>query len=123
TAAPGGAKSGGKVDRSAVLRFGVPLEDNGGVFFDPTGPNAAAASPTNRLFLDLIYGVMILNTPDGKGAPGLATKRSAPDGNTVELTLREGVKLSDGADFNAAAVKAAWDKLLSSTRPNLTTDG
>src|SRR5438094_142543 len=53
TAAPGGAKSsGGKVDKSAVLRFGVPLEDNGGVFFNPTGNNATAQSPTNRLFLD-----------------------------------------------------------------------
>ena len=32
------------------------------------------------------------------------------------------MKFSDGAAFNAAVVKAAWDKLLSSTRPNLTAD-
>jgi ABC-type transport system substrate-binding protein len=122
-AAPSLAQSAtpsGKVDRSAVLRFGAPIEENGGVWFDPTGPGAAAQNPSARLWIDLIYDTMIHNTPDGKGEPGLATKWTAPDANTVELTLRQGVNFSDGAPFNAAAVKTAWDKLLASGRPNLT---
>src|SRR5688572_12563708 len=38
TTAPVGAQSGGKggkVDKAAILRFGVPIEENGGVYFDP----------------------------------------------------------------------------------------
>ena len=80
-----------------MLRFGVPFEDQGGPFFDPNSPKASA-NPTPRLWLDLIYGTMIIQTEDGKGAPGLATEWSAPDANTVELTLRDGVKFSDGTD-------------------------
>jgi ABC-type transport system substrate-binding protein len=105
-----------KVDRAAVLRFGVPFEDQGGAFFDPVSPRATA-NPTPRLWLDLIYGTMLVQTADGKGRPGLATKAVALDANTVEITLREGVKFSDGAPFNADAVKAAWDRLIASNRP------
>jgi peptide/nickel transport system substrate-binding protein len=101
----------GKIDKSAVLRVGVPIEANGGAWFDPEGPGTSAQSPSNRLWIDLIYDTMIHNTPDGKGEPGLATKWSAPDPNTVELTLRKGVEFTDGTPFNAAAVKEAWDLL------------
>jgi ABC-type transport system substrate-binding protein len=122
TMMPAGAasNSSGKVNTAAILRVGVPIEENGGVFFDPAGPKANVQSPSNRLFQDLIYDVMIHNTPDGKGSPGLATKWSAPDAQTVELDLRTGVKFADGTPFNAAAVKGAWDRLISSGRPNLT---
>ena len=110
-----------KVDKAAVLQFGLPIEDNGGVFFDPCSPRASA-NPSARMWMDLIYGTMIVQTEDGKGAPGLATKWSTPDASTVELTLREGVKFADGTPFNAAAVKAAWDCLLTGKRPNRSTD-
>ena len=98
-----------KVDKSAVLRVGVPIEANGGAWFDPEGPGTSAQSPSNRLWIDLIYDTMIHNTPDGKGEPGLAVKWDAPDPNTVELTLRKNVEFTDGTPFNAAAVKEAWD--------------
>ncbi|TMK59226.1 MAG: hypothetical protein E6G60_14995, partial [Actinobacteria bacterium] len=55
----------------------------------------------------------------GKIAPGLATKWATPDPQTVELTLREGVEFSDGAAFNAAAVKTAWERLLASSVPTI----
>ena len=118
TAAPAPAASD-KVDKAAVLRFGVPIEENGGVTFDPATP-AQTGNPTGRIWQDLIYDTMIHNTPDGKGAPGLATKWTTPDPSTVELTLRDGVKFSDGSPLNAAAVKAAWDRTIASPRPNVT---
>jgi peptide/nickel transport system substrate-binding protein len=119
--AAAGSSSGGTVDKAAVLRFGSPIEENGGVWFDPTGPRSGVAqNPNSRLWLDLIYDTMIHNTPDGQGEPGLATKWTTPDASTIELTLRQGVKYPDGAPFNAQVVKAAWDKLLASGRPNLT---
>jgi hypothetical protein len=42
-----------------------------------------------------------------------------PDPSTIELTLRDGVKFSDGTAFNAAAVKQMWTGR-SSPRPNRT---
>jgi peptide/nickel transport system substrate-binding protein len=117
TVAPGGAQSAGKVDKAAVLRFGVPIEENGGVYFDPA-TLTITGNPTARLWTDLIYDTMIHNTPDGKGAPGLATKWTTPDPSTVELTLRDGAKYSDGTPVTAAAIKAAWDRTVASPRPN-----
>ena len=119
TSSAASAASKDKVDKAAILKYGAPIEANGGAWFDPHSPRASAQNPTPRLWIDLIYDTMIHNTPDGKGEPGLATKWTTPDPNTVELTLREGVKFSDGTPFNAAAVKTAWDKL-PATRPNLT---
>jgi ABC-type transport system substrate-binding protein len=116
SAGSAGAGKAEKVDKNAVLRFGVPFEDQGGAFFDPSSPRATA-NPTPRLWMDLIYGTMIVQTEDGKGKPGLATKATAVNPNTVEITLREGVKFSDGTPFNADAVKAAWDRLIASNRP------
>src|SRR5262249_5302650 len=95
TTVPPGPQPRGEVAKTASLRFGVPIEENGGVYFDPATPTITG-NPTARLWTDLIYDTMIHNTPDGKGAPGLATKWTTPDPSTVELTLREGVKYSDG---------------------------
>ena len=117
----GAAAPAQKVDKAAVLNFGVPFEDQGGPFFNPNSPRASA-NPTPRMWLDLIYGTMIINTIDGKGAPGLATKWSAPDANTVELTLREGVEFADGTPFNADAVVTAWTNLIKGNRPNKGTE-
>jgi ABC-type transport system substrate-binding protein len=106
-----------KVDKNAVLRLGVPWESQGPAYFDPSSPRATTAQ-TPRMWMDLIYGTMIVQTEDGKGEPGLATKWKAVDPQTIELTLRDGVKFSDGAPFNADAVKAAWDRLITGSRAN-----
>ena len=107
-----------KPDPTAVLKVGVPIEDEGGVWFDPGSPTAAG-NPSARMWIDLIYDTMIHQTADKKGAPGLATKWEATDPSTVVLTLRTGVKFSNGEDFNAAAVKKAWDRTLASGRSTL----
>src|SRR5262249_35567839 len=96
-----------QIDKNAVLRFALALADQGGVGFDPSNMRP---SPANNQFADGIYDVMIHDTPDGKGSPGLATKWNAPDASTAELTLRQGVKFSDGTPFNADAVKQAWTR-------------
>ena len=106
-----------QIDRSAILRYGDDLTRGGGVLFDPA--MAVTPGPTTRQIWDLIYDVMIHDTPDRKGTPGLAAKWATPDASTVELTLQPGVKFSDGTPLNAAAVKGAWDRLLASKRPDL----
>src|SRR4029079_3910991 len=116
TAAPASAAS---VDTLALLNVCVHLEANGGVYFDPAN-TGQTGNPTGRIWQDLIYDTMIHNTPDGEGAPRLAHKWTTPAPSTVELTLRDGVKFSDGTPFNAAAVKGAWDRTLAAPRPNVT---
>jgi len=98
-----------KIDKTAVLRFALAMADQGGVGFDPSNMRP---SPANNQFADAIYDVMIHDTPDRKGSPGLATKWTAPDPSTAELTLRQGVKFSDGTPFNADAVKQAWTRAI-----------
>ncbi|MGD2126060.1 MAG: ABC transporter substrate-binding protein [Desulfobacteraceae bacterium] len=62
---------------------------------------------------DLMYGSFIFQDPEGKLHPRLATKYEVSgDGLTYTLHLREGVKFSDGTDFNADAVKLTWDRIL-----------
>src|SRR5262245_37562236 len=109
TAADVAAQKQPKIDRDAVLRFALNLDAGGGATFDPV---KMGSNPVNAEWLDLIYDVMIHDTPDGKGSPGLATKWAATDPSTVELTLRDGVKFSDGSPFNAAAVQEAWTRLI-----------
>jgi peptide/nickel transport system substrate-binding protein len=113
------SQGGGKVDKSAVLKYAIPLAEQGGVRFDPSNQ---VNNPNDASWMNLIYDTMIRPTEDGEGEPGLATKWATPDPQTVELTLRQGVKFTDGASFNAAAVKAAWDRHLASNTSTTPTD-
>jgi peptide/nickel transport system substrate-binding protein len=95
------------IDKSAVIRMGIGVGDNGGI----VRPCNSRPNPYNAEWMDLIYDVLIHDT-DGKGSPGLATKWSTPDPSTAEITLRSGVKFTDGTPLTAQAAKTAWDKLL-----------
>ena len=61
---------------------------------------------------DLIYGNFFYQDPEGKLFPRLATGYDvSEDGLTMTLHLRQGVKFSDGTDFNADAVKLTFDRI------------
>lgn len=58
-------------------------------------------------YFQAVYDTLIKRTPDGGYEPMLATKWAYNSDRTqLSLTLREGVKFSDGTVFDAAAVKA-----------------
>ncbi|MEJ2170247.1 MAG: ABC transporter substrate-binding protein [Desulfobacterales bacterium] len=62
---------------------------------------------------DLIFGNFFFQDPEGKLHPRLATSLDvSEDGLTWTIHLRQGVKFSDGTDFNADAVKLTWDRIL-----------
>jgi len=61
--------------------------------------------------MEAIYGQLFMLGPGGKIEPDLATGYSfSPDAKTVTITLRQGVKFSDGTPFNAQAVLYNWNR-------------
>lgn len=58
-----------------------------------------------------VYDRLAWNSPDGTVEPMLATEwETSEDGKSLTLTLREGVTFSDGAPFNAEAVKVNLER-------------
>jgi peptide/nickel transport system substrate-binding protein len=61
--------------------------------------------------MEAIYGQLFMLGPGGTVEPDLATSYSfTPDAKTVTITLRQGVKFSDGTPFNAQAVIYNWTR-------------
>jgi peptide/nickel transport system substrate-binding protein len=59
----------------------------------------------NHDFMNAIYGELFQRAPDGRIAPDLATRyRTSPNQRTIRISLRHGVRFSDGSPFNAGAV-------------------
>ncbi|MEX2627735.1 MAG: ABC transporter substrate-binding protein [Ilumatobacteraceae bacterium] len=87
------------VDRDATLRV---VGANAPQQLDPV----RETSPCSESMLGLMYDRLVRITPDAALVPGLAESWSAPDPQTFELTLREGVEFQDGTPFDAEAVAA-----------------
>ena len=65
----------------------------------------------NQDMMEAIYGQLFMLGPGGKIEPDLATGYSfSPDAKTVTITLRKGVKFTDGTLFNAQAVIYNWNR-------------
>ncbi|MBM4420903.1 MAG: hypothetical protein FJ034_04850, partial [Chloroflexi bacterium] len=72
-------------------------------------PNSGDVTSGAALFL--VYDSLVGATPDLQLIPKLATSWQA-DGTAWTFELRRGVRFHDGTPFNAAAVKAHFDRLL-----------
>jgi peptide/nickel transport system substrate-binding protein len=65
----------------------------------------------NQDMMEAIYGQLFMLGPGGKIEPDLATGYSfTPDAKTLTITLRQGVKFTDGTPFNAQAVIYNWNR-------------
>jgi peptide/nickel transport system substrate-binding protein len=79
---------------------------------DKLDPHTATNFATVRA-LGLVYSSLIEVGPANKLKTGLATAwRFSPDGKTLRLTLREGVKFHDGSTFDAVDAKASLERIL-----------
>jgi peptide/nickel transport system substrate-binding protein len=80
---------------------------------DPATDTDGAA---NQSYMDAIFGELFELTTGGVETGDLATGYSFTNGGkTVNITLRQGVKFSDGTPLNAAAVVYNWTRDLAAT--------
>ena len=88
------------VERGGTLKYGRYADS---LFLDPVLNDANV----DIWILSNLYDTLILPTDDGKGLkPGLATEwKVADDGLSVTLTLRDGIKFSDGSPITPADVQ------------------
>lgn len=103
--APGdGPGPAAAVDRDATLRLGLAGPP---VTLDPAVMPSQGALPATFLMYDRLTRL----DDDLQPQPMLATSwEFAPDGSTLEFTLREGVTFHDGTPLDAAAVKATIER-------------
>jgi peptide/nickel transport system substrate-binding protein len=88
-----------------------------------TSWDPAQATPGHLMvFYQGVYDNFILRTPDGKYRPNLATKWTvSKDYKSVTLTLRKGVKFTDGTAFNASVAKKNLDAFIKAVGPQTST--
>jgi len=116
------------VERGGTLKYGRYADS---LFLDPVLNDANV----DIWILSNLYDTLILPTDDGKGLkPGLATNwKVSDDGLAVTLTLRDGIKVSDGSPITPADVQwslkraanpknGIWGFLLGSIQ-DVTTEG
>src|ERR1700722_15786177 len=115
SSSPGAAGPPSSSASSAPLKTGgsiTVLESSGysGAWstLDPAENKEGAATQD---FMTAIYGQLFELGTGGKIIPDLATGYTfSPDAKTVTITLRQGVKFTDGTPFNAQAVAYNWNR-------------
>ena len=106
----GAVKSSTENIKEITLCESWGFEDGFSTIFTPE----RSSSYQPAYYLANFYETLV-NYQEGTIVPGLAESwRVSKDGRVYTFTLKKGVKFSDGADFNAAAVKKNLDML-----PNL----
>ncbi|MCW0211801.1 MAG: ABC transporter substrate-binding protein [Pseudonocardia sp.] len=101
------AQGGGQADSTLT----VAINTNPSSLDPQAGP-----SGTDHVSLYPLYATLVDFDPKTmEAAPGLATEWSFPDPTTLKLTLRPGLKFSDGTVLDAAAVKASLDRYKTQT--------
>jgi peptide/nickel transport system substrate-binding protein len=113
-AACSGSDSSGDADTS-TLKAGSLLQPSS---LDPVNVTGGH----DMTFLRLIYDRLLETDVDGKVKEGLATEWGySDDRKSFNLTLREGVKFSDGSALDAEAVKANLERGFKLTKLGLIT--
>jgi peptide/nickel transport system substrate-binding protein len=110
TACGGGGNSAGSA--SKTLTLAAALDNNS---FDPTQLNIG----NQMQYWSPVFDTLLVRDKDNNITPGLATKWGYNADRTVlTLTLRSGVKFTDGTPFDGEVVKANIDNLAAGTGQN-----
>ncbi|MET0143446.1 MAG: ABC transporter substrate-binding protein [Ilumatobacteraceae bacterium] len=89
-------------ESTGTIKVGMFLDLIGGTTFDP----ALSVTISDEIYLRHIYGTLLKRFPDGSYEPWMAESYEVVDPQTVRVTLRDGVEFSDGAPYDADAVRA-----------------
>jgi ABC-type transport system substrate-binding protein len=90
----------GEVDPEGIVSVeGLLTETTGPQFY----PSTSSLTGDNA-WMRAIYGSLLSVQPDGSIEPFLAEAYEVVDSTSISLKLREGMKFSNGEDFNAEAV-------------------
>lgn len=78
---------------------------------DPMIQNVTAGSSGQTIFS--LYGALVVLDPKTKEPQPILAEKFEPDATatTWTLQLRPGLKFSDGSPYDAAAVKAYWERI------------
>ena len=110
-ATPGAATGGAVKGGTLTIAAGVDLA--------PLNPVKGAAALGPQLFQTAVYDNLMRFEPDGSVVPNLATKVVANANNTTfTVTLRDGVKFTDGEVYDSAAFKTFFEALKTGGGPN-----
>jgi peptide/nickel transport system substrate-binding protein len=116
------ALTGGAVKASAASAGGsMTVLENSSYLGDWPGLDPATDTDdvANVPYLDAIYGDLFEQGPNNQVIPDLATGYKITDGGlTVTITLRSGVKFSDGTPFNSTAVEDNFTRDLAPANAN-----
>ncbi len=94
----GSDDDGSRAARGGTLRISTPAF--------PSTLDPLAAGGSGSIYVDLAYDPLIVKAPDGSFQPGLAVSwKAGPQNRSFDITLRKGVRFSDGQPLDAAAVK------------------
>ena len=95
----------GQPVRGGTLRVGLVTD------LTTMDPHYSSALVDRQVYQS-IFNPLVRLDKDLTLKPELAEKWEYPNPTTLVMTLRKGVKFHDGTDFNAAAVKANFDRML-----------
>lgn len=110
------AQTSSKVDPTGIIRIAAVINSTGGAQLDPSQSSITLDSP----WLTAIYGTLLQEQPDGSIAPWMAKSYKIVNPTTVSLTLRPGMKFSDGSPFDGQAVKDGLMRTLTKSSPSST---
>lgn len=105
TTMPGRARAAGSVARGGTFTFARAADS---LFLDPVNIEQNA----DIWISENLYDTLVQPTADGKGVePGLAESwEVAPDGMTVTLKIRPGLKFADGSPIELSDIKWSLDR-------------
>src|SRR5262245_42616768 len=79
---------------------------------DTLDPHITNRAATRKILIQFTDTLTVINPRDGKVGPGLAESWDVSrDGKSYTFKLRKNVKFHDGTPFDAAAVKATFDRI------------
>jgi ABC-type transport system substrate-binding protein len=117
-AACGSSGSGGsspkaaEADPAGILRLPVDLTQPQSGQFDPVHVDVVLST-----IHEYIYGTLLQLDANGRIQPALAEKVDIVDSSNLVVTLKSGLKFTDGTVLDADALKFSWERTTKEAKP------